>query len=227
MRSRSTVLAVCRIALAGLALAAVAYELASGLGEPHWSTTDFFSYFTELSNLYAAAILLAAGLAALGGRAGARRSATFELLRGASVLYILTTGIVYAVLLAGHHNTIPWANDVLHRLMPALVTLDWLLDPPHVPLPLRRVVLAWMAFPLLYIGYTLVRGPLAHWYPYFFVEPGRPGGYLRVAANCVAIALGQVAMALAIATVGRLLAARSDAPPPVSSEASPAALRSR
>ncbi len=138
----------------------------------------------------------------------------------------MTTGIVYAVLLAGKHDTIPWANDVLHRLMPVAVALDWLLDPPHAPLPLRRVVLAWMAFPLLYIAYTLVRGPLVHWYPYFFVDPGRPGGYLRVAANGVAIGLGQVAMALAIATAGRLLAARSDAAS-ASPEGSPAALGSR
>jgi hypothetical protein len=196
MTRRTAAIGGVRLALAGLALAAIAYELVRGLGEPHWSTTDYFSYFTELSNLFAVAVLLAGGL-----RPGARRSATFELLRGASVLYMLTTGIVYAVLLSGHHNAIPWVNTVLHRVMPVAVALDWLIDPPRVPLPARRVVLSWMAFPLLYVAYTLVRGPLAHWYPYFFVDPREAGGYLRVAASCVAIAVGQVAMALA-ATAG-------------------------
>jgi hypothetical protein len=201
MTRRVAVIGGYRIALACLALAAIAYELVSGLGEPHWSLTDYLSYFTELSNLFAAAIFLVGGL-----RPGAPRRGTFELLRGASVLYILTTGIVYAVLLSGQHDSIPWANTVLHRVMPIAVALDWLVDPPRSPLPARRVVVAWMAFPLLYTVYTLVRGPLAHWYPYFFVDPGRPGGYLRVAANCIAIALGQVAMALAIAAVGRMRA---------------------
>jgi hypothetical protein len=102
--------------------------------------------------------------------------------------------------------------------MPIAVALDWLIDPPRSPLDPRRAVLWWMAFPTLYIAYTLLRGPLAHWYPYFFVSPHHPGGYLRVAVNCVAIALGQVAMALAIAWVGNARAGlRSAAAAPASS----------
>ena len=66
MTRRTSVIAGYRIALACLALAAIVYELVSGLGEPHWSTTDYFSYFTELSNLYAIAIFLAGGLSAIG-----------------------------------------------------------------------------------------------------------------------------------------------------------------
>jgi hypothetical protein len=206
---RTTIIRGYRTALAGLALAAIAYELVRGLGESHWSTTDYFSYFTELSNLFAAAIFLAGAR-----RSGAWRSPTFELLRGASVLYMLTTGIVYAVLLSGQHASIPWVNTVLHQVMPVAVVLDWLIDPPRSRLATRRVLL-WMAFPLLYIVYTLLRGPLAHWYPYFFVNPGHSGGYLRVAANCVAIALGQVAMALAIAAAGNARAGRTRQAAPV------------
>jgi hypothetical protein len=208
MTRRTAVIAGYRLVLACLALAAIAYELVSGLGEPHWSTTDYFSYFTELSNLFAIAIFLAGGLSAIGLLPVVRRSSRFESLRGASVLYMLTTGIVYAVLLAGHHNSIPWVNTVLHRVMPVAVALDWLIDPPRTVLEPRRAVLAWMAFPLLYIAYTLVRGPLAHWYPYFFVNPGRSGGYLLVAASTIVIGLGQIAMGLAITYAGRVRAAR-------------------
>ncbi|MFI5005639.1 MAG: Pr6Pr family membrane protein [Solirubrobacterales bacterium] len=186
-----------RAVLAGLALAAIVYGLVVGLEGPRWSTADYFSYFTELSNLLAAGIFLAGAL-----RPRESRSPAFELLRGAAVLYMLTTGIVYAALLSGAHDSSPWANTVLHQVMPIAVALDWLIDPPRSPLEPRRAALRWMAFPALYIAYTLLRGPLAHWYPYFFVSPHHPGGYLRVAVNCVAIALGQVAMALAIVAVG-------------------------
>jgi len=209
MTRRVAVIGGYRIALACLAIAAIAYALVSGLGEPHWSATDYFSYFTELSNLFAAAIFLVGGLSAIGWHPHTRRSPTFELLRGASVLYILTTGIVYAVLLAGQHDSIPWVNTVLHRVMPVAVALDWLIDPPSAAIAPRRAVLAWMAFPALYIAYTLVRGPLAHWYPYFFVNPGHSGGYPLVAVNCVAIALGQIAMGLAILRVGAWSSARA------------------
>ena len=72
----------------------------------------------------------------------------------------------------------------------------------------RRAVLAWMAFPVLYIAYTLVRGAIAHWYPYFFVDPHHTGGYLFVAASALAIGLGQIAMGLAIVALGKWRAAR-------------------
>jgi hypothetical protein len=208
MTRRGAIVGSYRLALASLALAAIVYELVSGLGEPHWSTTDDFSYFTQLSNLFAIVVFLAGGLSAIGLLPAVRRFGGFESLRGAAVLYMLTTGIVYAVLLSGHHNSIPWVNTVLHRVMPLAVALDWLIDPPHTPLQPRRAVLAWMAFPVLYIAYTLVRGPLAHWYPYFFVNPAHAGGYLFVAVSAIAIGLGQIAMGLAIAYVGRVRAAR-------------------
>jgi hypothetical protein len=145
---------------------------------------------------------------AIGLLSAARGSSRFASLRGASVLYMLTTGIVYAVLLSGHHNSIPWVNTVLHRVMPIAVAFDWLIDPPRAPLQPRRAVLAWMAFPVLYIAYTLVRGPIAHWYPYFFVNPAHSGGYLFVAVSTIVIGLGQIAMGLAIAHLGRVRTAR-------------------
>ncbi len=200
----ATVLRPLRLALAGLGFAALVYDLAHGLGETHWSAADFFSYFTILSNIFAVAMLLAAGLRRT------PRAPAFELLRGACVLYILTTGIVYAVLLSGGHDSIPWTNTVLHRAMPIAIALDWLIDPPR-PVPARlRAVLAWMAFPVLYIAYTLIRDPLAHWYPYFFVNPHHSGGYLWVAVNVLAIGIGQIAMSLAILALARVRAARLD-----------------
>jgi hypothetical protein len=205
MTPRAAVIRSYRAALGVLALTAIFYELIDNLGHPGFSAVDYFSFFTELSNLFAAVILLIGAM-----RPALRRSPTFELLRGASVLYILTTGIVYAVLLSGKHVPIPWVNTVLHQVMPVVVALDWLIDPPSSPLALPRAVLWWMAFPALYILYTLVRGPLAHWYPYFFVNPHHSGGYLWVAANSVGIAVGQVAMGLGIVVVGNARGARTD-----------------
>jgi hypothetical protein len=194
-----------RAVLGVLGLTAIVYSVIDYLGSPGFSPTDYFSFFTELSNLFAAIIFLAGAL-----RPNLRRSPTFELLRGACVLYMLTTGIVYAVLLAGHDAAIPWVTTVQHRVMPIAVALDWLIDPPALPLARRRAVLQWMAFPVLYIAYTLLRGPLAHWYPYFFVNPHHSGGYLWVAANVVAIGVGQIAMGVGIVAVGNARGRRAD-----------------
>ena len=188
------VLRICRGLLALAAFTAIGYDVAAG---PGVSDGDYFSYFTVLSNLFAAAMLLYGGL-----RPARERSRTVELLRGASVVYILTTGIVYLLLLSGHAPAYPWVNAILHYLMPVAVTLDWLLDPPHVPLEPARTIVLWMVFPVLYIIYTLVRGAIVDWYPYLFVNPHRSGGYLLVTGDVLAVGIGITALILATTWAG-------------------------
>jgi hypothetical protein len=180
------VLRACRALLALMALTAIGYDAAAG---PGVSDGDYFSYFTVLSNFFAVAMLLHGAL-----RPAHARSRTVELLRGAAVVYILTTGIVYLVLLSGHAPAYPWVNATLHYLMPVAVTVDWLLDPPRVRLDPARTAVLWMAFPVLYIIYTLARGAIVDWYPYLFVNPHRSGGYLLVAGDCLAVGIGIAAL---------------------------------
>lgn len=198
-RSRPGVLSelaprVCRALLALAALTAIGYDVAAG---PGVSDADYFSYFTVLSNLFAAAMLLHGAL-----RPARERSGTVEMFRGAAVVYILTTGIVYLLLLSGRAPAYPWVNAILHYLMPVAVTLDWLLDPPRVRLDLARTVVLWMTFPLLYILYTLARGAIVGWYPYFFVNPHRGGGYLLVIGDCLAVGIGIIALIVATTWTG-------------------------
>ena len=72
-------------------------------------------------------------------------------MRGAAVLYIAITGVVFAVLLAGLQEelqtTIPWVDFVVHKLMPVALVADWLVDPPRRRLPWLTVA-AWLAYPL-------------------------------------------------------------------------------
>ncbi|HTA14047.1 MAG TPA: Pr6Pr family membrane protein [Solirubrobacteraceae bacterium] len=185
-----------RALLALAVLVAIAYEVAKSVEHGGFSTTDYFSYFTELSNLFAAAIFLYGA-----ARGSETRSRTVELLRGAAVVYMLVTGIVYAVLLSGHSVSYPWVNTIVHRIMPIAVALDWLIDPPRMRLQLRETAL-WMSFPLVYVIYTLTRGAIVNWYPYFFVDPRRHGGYLLVAVDCAAIAVGILALTAATTWVG-------------------------
>ncbi len=193
-------LRICRALLALVALAAIGYDVAAG---PGVSDGDYFSYFTVLSNLFAAGMLLHGAL-----RPAHARSRTVELFRGAAVVYILTTGIVYLLLLSGHAPAYPWVNAILHYLMPVAVTLDWLLDPPSVRLDPARTLVMWMAFPLLYVLYTLARGAIVDWYPYFFVNPHRSGGYLLVAGDCLAVGIGIATLIAATTWAGNR---RSDA----------------
>lgn len=192
--------AAARIALGLLGLAAVAARFGERLGEPDFSAANFFSYFTIESNLIAAVVLLVVGL---GARAGRPASERLDLWRGAATLYIATTGVVYSALLAGDaDNLLRWTNIVLHYVMPVAVVVDWALDRPAWRIPFRRA-LAWLIYPVLFVVYTLIRGEIAGWYPYPFVDVAERG-YPAVAATVAVLAAALVAAIWALAaTTGR------------------------
>ena len=177
---------VARLALATLAIVAMTYQFAA-TADSDFQKANFFSFFTIQANLLAVTALFALVLVPRG-----RRSKMFDAARGAVVLYMAITGIVFALLLSGLQEelqtTIPWVDFVVHKLMPVALVADWLLDPPRHRLP-RATVAAWLAFPLAWIGYTLVRGASVDWYPYPFVDVSRLG-YDGVLVRAVVLAVG-------------------------------------
>lgn len=176
-----------RLAFALLALGAVGWQLVLHLRAGH-SPLNFFSYFTNLSNLFAALVLLAAASgAALTQRPG------FDLLRGAAAVQMALVGLVFGALLrdADLGDLRPWVNTVVHMVMPVVVVADWLLAPPQSRLRPRHLA-AVLVFPTLYLAYTLARGALLGWYPYPFLNPAQVGGYGGVALYAAGITLGFV-----------------------------------
>jgi hypothetical protein len=146
---------------------------------------DFFSYFTILSNIFAAIMLIIGSFYLFSKR---KPTHSEDVIRSASVLYMTVTGIVFALLLSGQNLglLLPWVNDVLHKLMPVIVIADWLYQPSRTKLQVKQSLLL-LVFPLAYLGYSLIRGPIAGWYPYLFLNPSKSGGYAGVAAYCVGI----------------------------------------
>jgi hypothetical protein len=195
--SRARVHDVLRVAAALLAAVAITYQLARLQGHPSFrGAGNFFSFFTIQSNILAAGAL---ALAAVVRRD--HRSIGFEAARTAATFYIAITGVVFAVLLSGMQEQLdthnPFANSVLHYVIPAAAAVDWLVDPPRRRLG-TKVALAWLAYPLVWFAYTLARGAAVGWYPYPFVDVSQHG-YGRVLVNgilfLVAFAVGALALA--------------------------------
>jgi len=183
-----------------LALAAVITQFVRAVITNGSDPVHFFSFFTIESNILAIVVFLCTAAAlACGSRRG------YTVLRGATTLYMVTTGIIYTLLLSGNEvalqTTIPWVNTVVHYLMPLVVLADWLVDPPQRRIPFKRA-LVWLVFPLLYFAYSLLRGPNAGWYPYPFLDP-RVQGYGRVISNGVVIAAAVVGLVAVLSVVRR------------------------
>ena len=102
-----------RFAFAALGILALVWIPIRNLDDSAFSVANYFSYFTIQSNVLAVIVLLV-------GAGRDRRDRRWQALRGATTLYLLITGVVYAVLLAkvGVMLTDEWINDVLHRIRP-------------------------------------------------------------------------------------------------------------
>lgn len=200
------ILALLRIGFGLLILAAFVAQITHTIGRGG-SLSNFFSFFTIESNLLAAFVLLVVGVGMLAGK---KARPQFAFIRGAMTLYMVITGIVFALLLSGLEQrlqvTIPWVNMVFHQLMPIVVLLDWVLFPPKFTFKFRHTIW-WLVFPLVYLVYTLVRGPLVDWYPYPFLD-AQEVGWLYVIVTCVAIAIGAAGLAWILALRTRYRLAR-------------------
>ena len=200
---RRTLISVYRLAFAILTIVAIVTVAGDLVGRGQFVPANFFSFFTIQSNLIAVAVFL------LGVAWRARPpSAGWDLVRGASVVYMTVTLVVFALLLADTDVdvTLPWVDTVVHRIMPVAVIVDWLIVPPTRRIPFRTS-LVWLVYPLAWTAYTLVRGALTDWYPYPFLDPA-DGGYATVAAYIVAILVFGAALCALIAWVGSSLGSR-------------------
>jgi len=217
--------AALRIVVAVAIVAAVVGQLITSIG--YWGAkggvdvathvVHFFSFFTIESNILSAVILLI-GAYFLLFRTGADPR-WYTLARAAVVTYMVTTGVVYNVLLRGielpQGSTLGWSNEVLHVIACAYLLLDWILAPGRSSIANREL---WkiLVFPVIWVVYTLVRGPLvadtvfgrAYWYPYPFLNPNNSdNGYLTVALYVLLITV-----VIAGAAAGVLWISRRKAP---------------
>lgn len=193
------------LVMAGLVLAAIrpwaAWDAGRNINFYGW---NLFSYFTVESNLIAVAVFILAAVAI------ARRKSFgswFRYLRGGAVLYMIVTGVVYALLL--HNNpaanptlSLDWGNFVMHYLCPIFIVGWWLLWPSAKPVSAKEA-LWWLAFPIAWIIYTLIRGAITGWYPYPFLNPNMVGGWGIVSLYIIGISLGFIVLSQVLAWVSR------------------------
>lgn len=179
-----------------LGFSAIVTEIATTTARGTFRPANFFSYFTIETNILVAAVLILSAIATARGK-----NEKLALWRGVATLAILVVGLGFSLLLAGLENTeftaVPWDNMVLHYIMPVAVLLDWLIDRPKRQILLGQALL-WLLFPLAYVVYSLVRGPIVGWYPYPFLDPGH-SGYPKVLAVVTGLMILSLILAWAVA----------------------------
>jgi hypothetical protein len=182
------ILPVIRIGTALLAVAAIVAQLVTLANANKLDVVNFFSFFTIQSNLIGIAVLV------LAARSGPR-SRTLERWRGAASVYLTVTFVVVIALLQNVDVGLQlvWVDVTLHKIVPVVIVADYLLDPPGTRFSIRDG-LTWLIYPLAWLAYTLIRGPLVSWYPYPFLDPDHAGGYGAVAVTSLVILVAGAAL---------------------------------
>ncbi|WP_228484658.1 Pr6Pr family membrane protein [Microbacterium cremeum] len=223
---------VARAVMSGVILAAIIAQLTKSistaieLGRDVGTTfANFFSFFTILSNLSAAIVLLWAAVWywTRGRRADAEPTALAVGLACVTT-YMIITGVVYNTLLRNIElpqgsQPIPWSNEVLHLIAPLFLLADLFVGPLRRALP-WRAVWAVVAFPMIWVVYTMIRGPLTtnpasgdpFWYPYPFLNPNGAGGWPSVIVYMIGIALAIVGVGALVVWWGRRVGRRMPEP---------------
>jgi hypothetical protein len=168
---------------------------------------DALSYFTVVTNLLVAIVVTIAGQ----GYSNSfwTRPGTMS----AAAVYIFSVGLFYTLLLSAlwHPVGLELAADVaLHDLIPILYTIYWIFFVPKGTLHWSQPFY-WLAYPALYMAYSMLRGVLISRYQYPFANVTTMG-YWRVIANSAMLLGGIYILGLIVVRidmfVGRFRARR-------------------
>jgi hypothetical protein len=164
------------IALLGSIVWQIADRVANNLFRPE----EYFSYFTIQSSLIAGAVMALSGWWALTDKP---ETPTMARVRMSVVTFAVVVALVYNLLLRDSAGSpldagYVWPvlpNELLHVWGPVLILLDWLFSKQSEAVRFRAAFWVW-AFPFAWLAFSIIRGSITGWWPYWFIDPTGDGG---------------------------------------------------
>lgn len=163
----------------------------------------YFSYFTILTNILVALCFtfLLRSRKSIFHKAGTQTAIT---------VYIVIVSLVYNLVLRAQWGPPSgWArvaDELLHSINPLLFVLYWILYTEKRAVHWHSIP-AWLLYPLAYLGYTLARGSIVHFYPYPFIDVGQLG-YGAALLNCLWVSLAIIFFSLLFVGLAKLMGRR-------------------
>lgn len=187
-----------RIAAGVLGIGVLYAHLIYSLGAGGSALPNFFSYFTMHSAMAAVLLWIVGGVLTIRRPLDPRWIVTVRML---VTCYQLVSGVVYSIIVAqglamGVSIQVPLTSQILHYWMPAFALIDWLTGPGHARVTWRALSLV-LAFPLVWGAFTMLRGAVVGWYPYFFLDPYQvsgPGEFVTYCSIVLAFIVGVAAL---------------------------------
>lgn len=197
-----------RLAIGVSLLGSVAWQIINRIAADRFRPTEYFVFFSIDSSIFAGVVGLIGAWVVLRGEHGSERLQTVRLVATVSMIIV---GVVYHALL-GDSAVDPadigyeWPripNLVIHTWAPIVVAVDYLLSYKGA-VPKWRKALWVVVYPLVWLSFSVVRGLLDNWWPYWFINPNSEIGvsgmitYILIIASAFII-LGFVVSGIRIA----------------------------
>ena len=164
---------------------------------------EFFSYFTILANMLAAALLFTSFMKPNSKMLLARSTAI-----SATTVYLVSLGLFYSLALRNFWNPqgpLQVLSDaLLHEVVPILCLAVWLTFTPKGMLKWLDAVI-WLIFPFVYWVYVFLRGAISGAYPYPLVDVASRGS-VRALTNAAIHLTSILLLGLCAVAVDRWLA---------------------
>jgi hypothetical protein len=176
----NTSLGLLRILTGSALLGSVAWQVTDRLANNNFRPGEYFAYFSIVAAIVAGSFLVATGLALVQNKADSKK---IEIARLSFTVAMIVVGVVYHLLLADAPGDVRdgdyvWPvlpNEVIHTYGPILIVIDYLLSRKAFQIKLRAAL--WVAvFPLTWLLFSVIRGLITNWWPYWFINPNEEGG---------------------------------------------------
>lgn len=199
-----TVFGVARLLLAGVIIVALIGYFDYVLGFATFVTGNFFSYFTVQSAMAGVVLFVIAAVIAF------RQPVDppwLDMFRALVTTYIVVSGIVFLTIVIQSSTReytidVPWSAQVLHFWIPLFAVVDWIADTGKARLSWKP--LPWViVYPLFWCAFTLVRGAVVGWYPYFFLDPAQVNGVATLVYSSIVVVI-MTAIAATLISLTRL-----------------------
>ena len=132
-------------------------------------------------------------------------------MRLSSVTFTVVVTLVYNLLLRGlpadaADGNYVWPvmpNEILHVWAAIFMLIDWMLSSRRINLRVRSIFWV-LVFPLAWLVYSIVRGLMVNWWPYWFINPNEDAGVQGMLIYIVGIMLFLLAVAIGLIGLQRL-----------------------
>lgn len=173
-------LGALRIAIGIAMIYAIVWQVSDRLAHNLFRPSEYFAYFTIDSSMIAAVTLVVGGFYAL---RHAQDTKLLTIVQLCVFTAAVVVSVVYNALLRGlpgdvRDGNYQWPtmpNEILHVWAPIFIVIEWLIVSGSIRLNYKKV---WwvIAFPLLWLVFSIARGAITGWWAYWFLNPNDKGG---------------------------------------------------